>query len=193
MMNSVVFASLVGMMGVAGQAVAGNTGSSYSYSLMDDYNAGNWNSMFNYFTGSDPTHGLVDYISESAAQNAGLLELNSGAIYMGVDDSNVVGSGGRPSVRVTSNKAYNHGLVSLSDRILENVNSQADPSHSSSSISSTCLLAVELGLHFGKLSLALFHLAVFVLTLFLGSSVPTGLQVVRLTLSKAYTTLQQMP
>lgn len=110
MMNSVVFASVVGMMGLGmvGQAAAGS-----SYSLTDDYNAGNWNSMFSYFTAADPTHGLVDYVSESAAQNAGLLELNPGAIYMGVDHTNVVGSGGRPSVRVTSNKAYNHGLVSF--------------------------------------------------------------------------------
>lgn len=35
----------------ANQAVAG-------YALQDDYNSGNWLSMFDFFTASDPTHGM---------------------------------------------------------------------------------------------------------------------------------------
>jgi len=81
-----------------------------SYSLVDTYNSGNWYSSFTYFTGNDPTDGYVDYQSQSAAQNSGLTNTNNGQVYMGADYTTVNPSGGRASTRVTSNKAYTHGL-----------------------------------------------------------------------------------
>jgi len=122
MYASLVFISATALL--VNQAVAG-------YTLEDDYNSGNWNSMFDYFTSADPTNGksisgrdnwkvstdlftgFVDYVSESAAQSDGLFEANGGSIYMGVDHTNVASSAGRNSMRITSNKSYNKGLFIL--------------------------------------------------------------------------------
>lgn len=83
------------------------------YGLKDTYNAGNFFSSFGLFSGADPTGGFVNYQgSLSAAQSAGLVNTNNNQIYMGVDHTNTVStsSAGRPSIRVTSNKVYTHGL-----------------------------------------------------------------------------------
>ncbi|RDL39358.1 Mixed-linked glucanase [Venustampulla echinocandica] len=81
-----------------------------SYRQVDSYTSINFFSSFNFFTGSDPTHGFVDYQSQSNAQNRGLINTNNGQIYLGVDHTTTNPSPGRASVRLTSNKAYNHGL-----------------------------------------------------------------------------------
>jgi len=122
MYASLVFPAAAALL--VNQAVAG-------YTLEDDYNSGNWNSMFDYFTSADPTNGksitereslsiitdhlagFVDYVSESVAQSDGFFEANGGSIYMGVDHTNVASSAGRDSIRITSNKSYNKGLFIL--------------------------------------------------------------------------------
>jgi len=81
-----------------------------SYRLIDAYHAGNFFNSFNFFQGGDPTHGFVKYQSRGDAQNQGLINENNNRVYMGVDSNTVNPSGGRNSVRVTSNKAYTHGL-----------------------------------------------------------------------------------
>jgi hypothetical protein len=82
-----------------------------SYSIVDTYTASNFFSSFNFFTGSDPTDGFVNYQSQSSAQSLGLINTNNNQIYLGVDYTTVnPPSPGRDSVRVTSNKAYTHGL-----------------------------------------------------------------------------------
>ena len=82
-----------------------------SYSIVDTYTASNFFSSFNFFTGSDPTNGFVNYQSQSSAQSLGLINTNNNQIYLGVDYTTVnPASPGRDSVRVTSNKAYTHGL-----------------------------------------------------------------------------------
>lgn len=97
-------------------ALAANISGTYQqyaaagYSLVDTYNSGNFFSDFNFYTGSDPTHGYVSYQSQSAAQSEGLINTHNGQIYMGVDYTTVNPSAGRASVRVSSNKAYTHGL-----------------------------------------------------------------------------------
>ncbi len=59
----------------------------------------------------DPTNGYVDYVPQETAQNMGLINTDNGVAYMGVD-YNRIGSGrGRASVRLTSKKSYNHGLI----------------------------------------------------------------------------------
>jgi hypothetical protein len=81
------------------------------YSLVDTYTASNFFSEFTFFTGPDPTFGFVSYQSQAAAQAAGLINTNNNQIFMGVDSKTVnPPAPGRASVRVTSNKAYNHGL-----------------------------------------------------------------------------------
>lgn len=84
-----------------------------AYSLKDDYTADNFFEKFTFFTDDDPTHGYVDYISQSAASSAGLINTNNNQVYMGVDSENVASGRGRKSVRITSNAVYNHALIIL--------------------------------------------------------------------------------
>ncbi|RFU25701.1 hypothetical protein B7463_g10631, partial [Scytalidium lignicola] len=81
-----------------------------AYALVDNYNAGNFFSEFNFYTGADPTHGYVDYQSQSNAQSQGLINTNNNQVYLGVDTTSYKPPNGRASVRVSSNKAYTHGL-----------------------------------------------------------------------------------
>ncbi|KAH8663651.1 glycoside hydrolase family 16 protein [Tricladium varicosporioides] len=81
-----------------------------SYNLVQTYDSSNFFSSFNFFTGSDPTHGFVSYQSQSSAQSMGLINTNNGKIYMGVDSKTLNPSAGRASVRVSSNRAFTHGL-----------------------------------------------------------------------------------
>jgi hypothetical protein len=103
--------------------------STAGYVLEDDYDASSFFSKFDFFTvsriihafistqlltvyqGGDPTHGYVNYMDQSSAQNAGLINTNNGAVYLGVDSTNVASGSGRSSVRITSSKSYNHGLI----------------------------------------------------------------------------------
>ncbi|KAJ5247762.1 Endo-1-3(4)-beta-glucanase [Penicillium chermesinum] len=85
-----------------------------TYTLQDDYGTNQtFFSKFDFFTSPDPTHGYVEYVDRATAQSAGLISASSGSVYLGVDTSNVASSPGRQSVRLTSKKAYNHGLVIL--------------------------------------------------------------------------------
>ncbi|KAF7948025.1 hypothetical protein EAE96_009093 [Botrytis aclada] len=81
-----------------------------TYNLKDTYNSANFFSSFSFFTDPDPTHGYVSYQSKSAASAQGLINNNNGQVYLGVDHKTVNPSVGRASVRLTSNKSYNHGL-----------------------------------------------------------------------------------
>jgi hypothetical protein len=108
----------LGLLGYLGGASAGvaNLAGTYgqyaaaTYNLVDTYNSGNFFSSFSFFTGSDPTHGYVSYQSQSAASSQGLINTNNGQVYLGVDYTTVNPSAGRASVRISSNKAYTHGL-----------------------------------------------------------------------------------
>lgn len=83
-----------------------------AYTLQDDYGTDTtFFDKFSFFTGSDPTHGFVKYVDRGTAQNTGLIKAD-GTIYMGVDYTNAA-PGGRQSVRISSNKVYNHGLFIL--------------------------------------------------------------------------------
>ncbi|PGH36908.1 endo-1,3(4)-beta-glucanase [[Emmonsia] crescens] len=82
-----------------------------SYTLIDDYAAGNFFQNFDFFTSDDPTHGYVNYLDRAAAESQGLVSTANNAIYMGVDSTNVASGRGRSSVRVASNKAYDKGLI----------------------------------------------------------------------------------
>ncbi|KAL2010585.1 hypothetical protein VTN00DRAFT_6392 [Thermoascus crustaceus] len=86
-----------------------------SYVLVDDYSGANFFSGFSFFTGPDPTRGFVRYVDAATASNTGLTSITTGSdgkpvVHIGVDSQNVM-PGGRSSVRITSNKAYNHGVV----------------------------------------------------------------------------------
>jgi hypothetical protein len=80
-----------------------------SYLLKDTYNSANFFSSFSFFTGSDPTHGFVNYLSQSAASAANLISTANSQVKLHVDHTNAAPSG-RASVRLTSQKSYTHGL-----------------------------------------------------------------------------------
>lgn len=67
---------------------------------------------FTFWTDSDPTHGFVQYVNQSTAANTGLISSSASNVYLGVDYKNVQPYG-RPSVRLTSTKTYDAGLIIL--------------------------------------------------------------------------------
>ena len=82
------------------------------YNLQDDYTNGNFFDKFDFFTGPDPTEGYTDYLTYSNATDCGLIKSTNPPSW-GVDDNNALqpsNLAGRPSVRMTSKKLYNHGL-----------------------------------------------------------------------------------
>jgi hypothetical protein len=82
------------------------------YVLQDDYmSGGSFFDKFSFFNSTDPTNGFVDYVEQDYASSKGLISSSSGQVYMGVDHTGVASSTGRESVRITSNKSYNSGLV----------------------------------------------------------------------------------
>ncbi|RFU33606.1 hypothetical protein B7463_g2729, partial [Scytalidium lignicola] len=92
--------SLTGSIGVANAA----------YSIQDTFDTSNFFNEFSFFTGSDPTNGFVSYVPAVSANLSALAGYTSSAVYLGVDHTTINPSGGRRSVRVTSNKSYTHGL-----------------------------------------------------------------------------------
>jgi hypothetical protein len=86
--------------------------SAATYNLVAQYTSSNFFSEFSLFSGSDPTDGYVNYVSNlGTAENEGLVNTNNGQIYLGVDHTTTnPAAPGRNSVRVTSNQAFTHGL-----------------------------------------------------------------------------------
>lgn len=83
------------------------------YVLEDDYfSGGDFFDKFSFWNTSDPTQGCVDYQDLSTASLGNLTKVqDNGQIYMGVDYETKAPSNGRGSVRLTSTKSYNSGLV----------------------------------------------------------------------------------
>lgn len=66
---------------------------------------------WDFFTGSDPTQGIVTYVDENTARSSGLLEINSaGNAVMRVETTPTV-SANRQSVRITTQYQYTGGLL----------------------------------------------------------------------------------
>ncbi|TGO29938.1 hypothetical protein BPAE_0009g00340 [Botrytis paeoniae] len=80
------------------------------YSLAATYNAANFFSDFTFFTAADPTAGYVVYEPLAAAEEAGLVSTANNQVYLGVDHTTLNPSGGRESVRLTSNQAWGEGV-----------------------------------------------------------------------------------
>jgi hypothetical protein len=93
-------ASLVCLAGIANSA----------YTIQDTFDHTNFFQDFSFFTGTDPTGGFVQYTSAATANSSGLAGHSNNAVYLGVDHTTMNPTGGRESVRVSSNKAYTHGL-----------------------------------------------------------------------------------
>ena len=84
------------------------------YSLIKSYTSQNFYQEFDFFTGSDPTNGHVQYVDLQTAGALGLAGTTSwhnfsNLIYLGADNKNPAPNG-RPSTRVSSKATFNHGL-----------------------------------------------------------------------------------
>ncbi|KAL1311625.1 hypothetical protein AAFC00_001736 [Neodothiora populina] len=84
------------------------------YVLEDDYSPSKFFDMFSFFTWDDPTHGFVKYVDRPTAASSGFISTTGESIYIGADYENITPNG-RPSVRLTSNKAYNAGSLIVLD------------------------------------------------------------------------------
>jgi len=85
------------------------------YTLVRNYTGQAFFDGFSFFNDTDPTHGFVQYVDMSTANETGLAgfatsELFENAIYLGVDywSNNTID--GRPSTRVESKDTFNHSL-----------------------------------------------------------------------------------
>ncbi|KAF2084532.1 glycoside hydrolase family 16 protein, partial [Saccharata proteae CBS 121410] len=82
------------------------------YGLVDDYRPGSFYDKFTFFNETDPTDGTVVYDDFDTASDASLIAYTDYSTIMRVDGTNIIpGDQGRPSVRITSDKKYNHGLL----------------------------------------------------------------------------------
>ena len=70
------------------------------------FDSTNFFNEFSFFAGGDPTHGYVNYLSQSAAQSSNLAHYANNQVYLGVDTTTYNPGGGRESVRLTSNIAF---------------------------------------------------------------------------------------
>lgn len=97
------------MLGLASSAAAAP-----DYKLFETWQGKNFLDYFNFHTGSDPTNGFVTYLDHKAAKDAGLVKFtDSGSIYLGVDHTTKLSSGGpgRNSVRIGTKKYYGESLI----------------------------------------------------------------------------------
>ncbi|OAA62324.1 GPI anchored endo-1,3(4)-beta-glucanase [Cordyceps fumosorosea ARSEF 2679] len=84
-----------------------------AYSLVTSYAGDALINGFNWVDTRDPSNGYVKYQSQTNAASEGLFAVDelTGVVRLGVDDTNTYAvSSGRPSIRIESKLAYNHGL-----------------------------------------------------------------------------------
>jgi hypothetical protein len=84
-----------------------------AYTLVATYDSTNFFDEFSFFTGADPTEGFVDYVSQSVADSADLVNYQNNQVYLGVDYTTANPTGGRESVRLSSNEAFSKPCLSL--------------------------------------------------------------------------------
>jgi len=107
-----VLLSLLPLSGFAGNSPQCRAAKSeLVYVLQDHYQNQSFLDEWIFFSGPDPTHGLVNYQTKEAAIEKKLAVVENGTIILAVDSSSKVPVGGsRDSVRMQSPKRYTHGL-----------------------------------------------------------------------------------
>jgi len=83
---------------------------SAGYNLKDNWHGADILNNFNYYTGSDPTHGYVYYASQQEATSWGYTYAQNNQAFIRSDSTTVSQGAGRGSVRLQSKKTYTHGL-----------------------------------------------------------------------------------
>ncbi|KAH8120381.1 concanavalin A-like lectin/glucanase domain-containing protein [Phellopilus nigrolimitatus] len=92
-----------------------NSSSSSLWILQDTYEGKTFFDDWTFFTGADPTNGLVNYVDRDTAFNKSLVYVNDdGTVIMSGDDTTWLPMGqNRDSVRISGTKIYNGGLFLL--------------------------------------------------------------------------------
>ncbi|KAK7064643.1 GH16 domain-containing protein [Favolaschia claudopus] len=94
--------------GTAGGATSTSTS---AWHLVQNYAGSTFFNGWDFWDTADPTHGIVQYLSQSDAQNAGLIEINpAGNAVMRVETTPTVAST-RKSVRITTQRVFTGGLI----------------------------------------------------------------------------------
>lgn len=87
------------------------TSSDSGYKIAEHWAGSTFFDDWTFYDSSDPTHGNVEYVSESTAKADKLAYVEDGVAYMKVDStSNLSGGKDRKSVRIHSSKTFNGGL-----------------------------------------------------------------------------------
>ena len=84
-----------------------------AYTLVATFDSTNFLDEFSFFTGADPTEGFVDYVSQPVADSSDLVYYQNNQVYLGVDYTTSNPTGGRASVRLSSNQAYSKLFISF--------------------------------------------------------------------------------
>jgi hypothetical protein len=93
-----------------GSSIIGlNSVKATTWTLTDTINPTDFESDFEWFTGTDPTNGLVTYQSLADAKTYNLSVVSNDKFVMAVDTTAEALSG-RKSVRITSSKSYSDGI-----------------------------------------------------------------------------------
>ncbi|PIL31983.1 hypothetical protein GSI_06687 [Ganoderma sinense ZZ0214-1] len=90
-------------------------GSSFIWTIQDTYEGKTFFDTFDFFTGEDPTHGMVNYTDRATALANNLVYVTEdGKVIMKGDNTTSLASGVyRNSVRISSQTQYNTGLFIL--------------------------------------------------------------------------------
>ncbi|KAH9946640.1 glycoside hydrolase family 16 protein [Amylocystis lapponica] len=101
--------------GRANGVESNSNGTSYVWSLEDTYAGKSFFDTFDFFTGTDPTNGMVNYTDKDTAISDGLAYVtDDNIVIMRGDNMTTLAQGVyRNSVRVSSQKQYNTGLFIL--------------------------------------------------------------------------------
>ncbi|KAH9994431.1 glycoside hydrolase family 16 protein [Russula vinacea] len=82
-----------------------------NFRLAQSYSGNSFFSGWNFFTGSDPTNGAVQFVDQQTAKSSNLISINSaGNAIMRVDNTSQV-SGNRNSVRIQTQFTFTGGLL----------------------------------------------------------------------------------
>lgn len=82
-----------------------------SWKASNSYNGSTFFNGWSFYTAADPTNGNVQYVDQSTAQSAGLIQINSkGNAVMSVETTPQVQTN-RQSVRITTEATFDGGLV----------------------------------------------------------------------------------
>jgi hypothetical protein len=89
-----------------------------NYAITDTFDNTNFFDEWNFFSGADPTNGFVKYASSALANTSSLAGYSGNSIYLGVDSTTVNPTGGRASVRVSSQNTASSSLTLLTCQLL---------------------------------------------------------------------------